>query len=320
MSDGPERWLDAQLAAAGIERTGPVERTQVRPWATVLRAPTSTGTVWLKASGGGTAFEAGLYELLHRVAPEHVLEPIAVDAERAWVLLPDGGPSLGARLKGADLIRALESALPEYGRLQRALAPHAGELLALGIADMRPAVLPQRFDEAVEAARGQVDDADREAFERSAAMRDTIVAWCERLAAAPAPASLDHNDLHPWNILVGDGHARFYDWGDSVVAHPFASMLLGLGFVQFNVLESAPDAPEIVRLRDAYLEVFSDLAPHAELVETLELACRVGKIARALTWQRAVTALAEEDVDDQWRRAPLETVISIAEESYLGRT
>ena len=45
-----------------------------------------------------------------------------------------------------------------------------------------------------------------------------------------------------------------------------------------------------------------------------------GKIARALTWQRAVTALAEEDVDDQWRRAPLETVISIAEESYLGRT
>ena len=115
------------------------------------------GTVWLKASGGGTAFEAGLYELLHRVAPEHVLEPIAVDAERAWVLLPDGGPSLGARLKGADLIRgAWSRRCPSTAELQRALAPHAGELLALGIADMRPAVLPQRFDEAVEAARGQV--------------------------------------------------------------------------------------------------------------------------------------------------------------------
>ena len=25
---------------------------------------------------------------------------------------------------------------------------------------------------------------------------------------------------------------RYYDWGDSVVAHPFAAMLVPLGFVQ----------------------------------------------------------------------------------------
>jgi pimeloyl-ACP methyl ester carboxylesterase len=60
--------------------------------------------------------------------------------------------------------------------------------------------------------------------------------------------------------------------------------------------------PQILRLRDSYLDVFSDLAPHAELVEALELACRVGKIARALTWNRALTTPGGEDIDEEWAR------------------
>ena len=45
-----------------------------------------------------------------------------------------------------------------------------------------------------------------------------------------------------------------------------------------------------MRARDAYLGEFRDLGPHAELVATLELACRVAKVARALTWERALLA------------------------------
>jgi hypothetical protein len=50
----------------------------------------------------------------------------------------------------------------------------------------------------------------------------------------PIEPGLDHNDLHPWNILgIGTGvpasasatTAIFYDWDDSVVAHPFGSAL-----------------------------------------------------------------------------------------------
>jgi hypothetical protein len=38
----------------------------------------------------------------------------------------------------------------------------------------------------------------------------------------------------------------------------------------------------VTRPRDAYLEVFGDLASHRELLEELELACRVGEALRAL--------------------------------------
>jgi hypothetical protein len=50
-------WLDEQLAAAAIQRTGQVQQPHLRPWATALKAPTSHGPVWLKAAGPGTAFE-----------------------------------------------------------------------------------------------------------------------------------------------------------------------------------------------------------------------------------------------------------------------
>jgi hypothetical protein len=92
-------------------------------------------------------------------------------------------------------------------------------------------------------------------------------------------------------------------------------MLLGLGFVAMEVGEAA-----VARPRDAYLEVFSDLAPRAELLETLELACRVGKVARALTWHRAITALGPDDVDPAWVSGPAESLASLLDESYLGRT
>ena len=62
-------WLDEQLSAAGIDRTGEVDQPHLRPWATVLRAPTTAGLVWLKAAGPGTAFEAELYQLLSQVVP-----------------------------------------------------------------------------------------------------------------------------------------------------------------------------------------------------------------------------------------------------------
>jgi hypothetical protein len=94
-------------------------------------------------------------------------------------------------------------------------------------------------------------------------------------------------------------------------------MLIGLGFVKER-LKSRLDDPRILRVRDAYLEVFDELAPRADLVEALELACRVGKVARTLTWARAVTT-SGADSDTAFQRAPLESLGSLLDDSYLGR-
>jgi len=316
-------WIDRQLDEAGLKRTGDVEQPRIRPWGTLLTVPTSRGRYWLKATAPETAFEVAISPLLHRAAPESVLEPLATDAERGWILLPDGGRHLTDVVTGSALVPAMATAMARYGELQRRLAPEADVLITLGVADMRPAGMRHRFEEALALAREHVDrhgtDDDRRTLARIEAAREAFAATCDRLAASPVPPSLDHNDLHPRNVLVRDAGgidgARFFDWGDSVVAHPFASMLVPLRSMQVE-LGVRPDDPALLTIRDAYLEVFGDLGSRETLVEELELACHVGKVARSLVWHRALALLGDEGHD--FASAPFEWLSEVLAESYLG--
>ncbi|SES26069.1 phosphotransferase [Actinokineospora terrae] len=281
---GAVDWLDERLADAGITRVGPLAERKVRSWAGVFTAPTTAGPVWLKAANPHMAAEVRLYEVLHAAVPERVLAPIATDPARGWLVLPDGGPTLAEMGEMVDY-------LPAYGQMQRDLAPHTDAVLAAGVPDMRPSRMPERFTEAL----AVVDDVPADI----AAMGPKVAEWCARLAESPVPVSIDHNDLHAGNFLR-DG--RFYDWGDSVVAHSFASMLVPL-----SLLGTDGD-----RGRDAYLEAFTDLAPRAELLADLALACRVGKIARALTWHRALAGHG-----GPWADAPRAHLVALAKPSFF---
>ena len=82
---------------------------------------------------------------------------------------------------------------------------------------------------------------------------------CAELEAAAIGSSIQHDDLHDGNVLAGDGGYRVIDWGDSGVAHPFATLLVTLRSVG-NAFELGdwtpfgPAVPELERLRDAYQE------------------------------------------------------------------
>ena len=46
---------------------------------------------------------------------------------------------------------------------------------------------------------------------------------------------------------------------------------------------------------------------------------RVGKIARALTWHRSVSAFSPDEADENWLSGPSESLFSLLEDSWLGR-
>jgi len=285
-------WLDECLGSLGMERIGEVSQPHLEPWSTLLSADTNEGRVWLKAMVPGTSFEIGLYDLLVQVDPEHVLHPLASDRERGWLLLPDGGPSLGDRLTGTDLVDAMVVALPQYASLQRSTTGHTKELIDLGLFDLRPDVLLDRHLDNLGAAVDPFLDDPME-------VGSDILAWSKRLSGSPVPASIEHNDLHPWNILglepprTGSNTANpvvIYDWGDSVVAHPFGGAQLPISWIR-RMVGIGPEHPDCLRLRDAYLEVFDDLASHATLVELFDAACRLAKASRAIIWDRSPEAI-----------------------------
>ena len=294
---GADGWIRARLTRLGTPVTGAVEEIRVRPWSVTYRVATNAGVRWFKANITTCAYEAGLAEALAGWVPGRVLAPLAVDRVRGWLLTADAGPTLRDQLDGASPEKLLDTwatMLREYAVLQRAVAGRADEMVALGVPDVRPATMPDHL------AALLADPEVRRGLEPAPveAIRPAFAAWCAELAADGIPATLQHDDLTDANVFA-DG--RFFDWGDAGVAHPFGSLLVALGFAA-HLLGLTTGAPEITRLRDAYLEPWSDLAPPADLRRSVSLAVRTARVSRALAWQRALHNAALP-VDDDFRTA-----------------
>jgi hypothetical protein len=86
-------WISEQLDGLALRQTGPTE-ARPRPWSIVLSVPTSGGTCYFKTTAPTMANDAALTHALAREAPQLVLTPLAVDLDRRWMLLPDGGARL----------------------------------------------------------------------------------------------------------------------------------------------------------------------------------------------------------------------------------
>jgi hypothetical protein len=287
-------WVGAQLARAGIVVTGPSDQPRSYPWSTILTFPTDGGTVWFKANAAGMRHEAALYEVLVRRSPRHVLEPVASDPERGWLLLPDGGSTMRAVAGAATDLSAWERMLVEHAEMQRELVPHVDEVLAAGVPDARPHRLPAirstlLADRAI-CRVGAEDGLSEEEYDGLLAGTPAYAEACAQLDALGVPASLQHDDLHANNVFVPEDRSaplRVFDWGDAVVAHPFGVLLVTLRVVA-NLTELDNGAPELLRLRDAYLEPWSAEHDRTSLLEAARLASRVGGVTRADCYRRAL--------------------------------
>lgn len=262
-------WI-AQVSPSSL--TGPIEVVRERPWSLVAKVPTADGLLWFKENRAGTRFEAALLGELARWAPDDVLTPVAVDAVRGWSLMPDGGASLREADSKPDVAH-WQRMMARHAELQRRLVVRVPEMLAIGVPDQRPDTVMAQFD------RLPVPDAVME-------LRPRWAELCAELAASVVPASLQHDDLHDGNVFAS---GRFFDWGDANVGHPFSVLLIAL-----RVAAREFEEPEALdRIRDAYLDVWSDLADPAELRRSARIAAEVGKIGRALAWNRMLTTDAD---------------------------
>jgi hypothetical protein len=134
-----EGWLRGSLDALGDAATGPVQQVQLWELSCILRVPTVHGDVWFKASRDSPLFvnEAVITRELAGLFPDHVPAPLAVDAERRWMALPDFGAELGWDAP----VEVREDVLRTFARLQVRAAPQVDRLLGAGCLDRRLAWL-----------------------------------------------------------------------------------------------------------------------------------------------------------------------------------
>jgi hypothetical protein len=274
-----EAWIRVHVAP-----TAAIELAHESPWATVLRVPVAAGAAWFKACGGAQAFEPRLSAELFARWPDVAAEVLAHDEERAWLLLADAGAPTAGRGNPPEPLLSL---LPRYAELQRGEALYSNEHLAHGVPDLRAARVPERYDDLL---RGDLP-LEHDEIARLRAFAPRLAELCGELAAHGVAETVQHDDLHLANVYERDGRFRLLDWGDTSIAHPFASLVVPFRFLE-EINRLPPTNPWFERLRDAYLEPWG-----SGFGETFALALRVGAFAHAIAWSRQRDHLPEEARD-----------------------
>jgi hypothetical protein len=267
LSDAVNDWL----AAHCVEPNGRIEKIHARPWSTVLRVPTADGDVYLKQEEPLQVFEVPLTIALAERWPDRVPEIVAADVERAWLLTRDGGIRIADSGDFGRFPRALEL----YGELQVGEIPHVDELLGMGLPDVRLPVVVAAYEPFFERDHGL----DPSEVARLVALAPRYRELCAELDALGLPASLQHDDIHQWNVFVRGDRVAIYDWGDSSVAFPLWSWLKPFRAVVDSLVELEP-------LRAAYLSAWRSFATEDKLRRALELAVPTGLFAYAFQVRR----------------------------------
>lgn len=289
--DSAQAFMREAALGAGWTISGPIEQPHVRPWATVFRAPTARGWVYLKLCGPSQDFEPALTALLSRAAPGLVPEVLAIHPHQPWLLLADGGARLRDVLAGRALVGAWVEVLPRYAELQLGLLGQADAIRACGTPD-------RRLERLGDDLRAVLDDdrvlgAAGEAFgpasrERVRALLPDIERRGSELASLGIGPTVQHDDLHDGNLLRKGTRTVIFDWGDACLTQP----LLSLGVLLRSAAKRAGLGRadrSIVRLRSAYLEPFASRLSRPAIEEAADLGERLSTVTRALAWYRVVT-------------------------------
>lgn len=250
---------------AHVEPTGAVELVSDEPWSKVWRVPVAGDVAWFKHCKSLWSFEPRLTAALASRWPDRVPEVVAHDDENAWLLTRHAGARIGeVDSRWLELVQL-------YAELQQGEAARADEHVAAGVADLRLATFPEHYARLVEYTGD----------ERLRAFEVCFLELCEDLASRGLPATIQHDDLHQYNVFDRDGRLRVMDWGDACVSHPYFSLVATLRHV--------PDQG----ISHAFLDAWGgDEA-------TLTLALRVGRVAHAFKVLRHQSAIP---ADDDWPR------------------
>jgi hypothetical protein len=284
-----ERWIHEQLASLGLHAVAAIEQPHVRAWGTALRVSTNGGTLWFKASIVPLAYEGPLLDLA-RAASASVPRLVAADVSHGWMLMEDAGTKL-TDLYREGLPRAVWcKLLRTYAQLQVDAAPAAERLVAGGVPDRRLAKLVEGLRRVLGNDRlvrpsGEAALTDNE-LERAYGLLPVVERAVDSVAGLELPASLQHDDLHPWNVCVREGAYCFIDWGDACISQPLLSFTVPLA----HIAPADADAA-----RDAYLEPWTRFRTRDELVAGLGAARLLGHVTGILKWELIASGLGDDE-------------------------
>ncbi len=265
-------WIDEQLDAMDLRRTGDIEQPHIYPWSTVLRIPTGGDAVWFKANSASLRHEPKLVHLLATRRPDLVPALLAFDGDRGWMLMADAGTQLRTVVAAERSLHRWLDVCRLTAELQLDVADAVTDMVALGVPDLRLTTLPEKYDELMHTL---------DARPRYRLALSQVEDMCDELDAFGIPASVQHDDLHDGQVYLRDGCYRLLDWGDACVSHPFFTLSVTLQGVLAWGLDDVENSVDTAPFRNAYLGPYTRRYD-GDLVAACDVALRLGWVCRAV--------------------------------------
>jgi len=289
-------WIHYQLDRLNIQTTGSVQQTRAfRTASNILFVPTAQGKIFFKASYARPPKEAVLTQALAARWPGRIPEPLVIDRNNNWMLMPD--------FKG-----------PEYSQLQFAEYPAVARVLAniqvesLEYTDEweKLACPVQGLDYLLAFVR-QLDRLEPilgdgggialtpDEMGQLRRLGEDLEPVCTALSEISIPLTLVHPDIWYSNLYLKEGEISIADWSGVVISHPFFSILKLLRFRHFWS-EGQPALPSGAEqdselsqaIVEAYLEPFTRFETMDRLREAMALTARLRNVWRLLKWNQDI--------------------------------
>lgn len=267
---GPGRdlaWADAQLAARGMERTGPAR--QIRTWnlSSIWRVPSSGGAAWLKAVPPFFAHEGAMLSRIGRDHPGLVPELLGTEGPRVLMVDVPGGDHYDAPLPVLlTLVRALVGLQVEW-------SARVPELEQLGVPDWRVDTFCPAAQDVVARTSAALD---AETLSTLRGLLDGIAGRFEDVADCGIPDSLVHGDFHPGNACGPPQQPVLLDWGDCGVGHPLLD--------QTAFTARLPDADRAEVLAE-WSRLWRDATPGCDPARAARLLAPVAALRQAIVYR-----------------------------------
>ena len=290
---GASNWIYAQLEALGFTAIEPIRQQRAWGLSCTMKIGTNNGDVYFKGTPPFMSHEGRIMRDVAERCPKLLPAPLAVDAERGWLLMPDYGSELLHEC--ADIAR-WEEALRTFSRAQVEQVERIGYWLSINIPDRRLGRMVEMIDPLIASCEGMlaggVSGLTESEVEALRSLSMPLKLTCARVAQYAVPHTLLHGDLGG-NILMRDEGYTFFDWTDVCVSHPFFEMATISGaYFDESVLKDNPNAE--IRLRDAYLEPWADVMPIERLVEAFEASRPLGALHQAMTYMWILTNISPD--------------------------
>lgn len=261
-------WVRDRLAEHGATPEGPAEPVKVWSLAAVLRIPARTGgdpaEFWFKATCTGFRTEPTLTAAIRRFAPDHTPHLLAVDQERAWMLmtpLPAQDP---------PPVREWAPQVAEtLARVQVDALAHLDELRTAGLPDRGLHQTLVWLDTVMESS---VELPLMTELQRTRArdLKPWLSEKVRQIFGLGIPLTLVHGDLHLGNTAPSAQGPLLYDWTDACLSHPWFDVR-HLAASAGGEVEEEQRAQVMDGVRRAHARQWQQACPSADLDRAWEL-------------------------------------------------